>query len=68
MDWVSGRSSVPDLAQQRHGADCQKPTLRFGLWQRLMPGVRRTSGPSRTSGRVTPSERGEASDHAQGGG
>ena len=42
MDWVSGRSSVPDLAQQRHGADCQKPTLRFGLWQRLMPGVRRT--------------------------
>ena len=33
-----------DWAEQRLAADCQKPTLRFGLWQRLKAGVRRQGG------------------------
>jgi len=35
--------SLHRLAEQGFAADCQEPTLRFGPWQQLKPGVRRPS-------------------------
>ena len=49
MDWVSGRSSVPDLAQPRSGADWKKAGAFF---QQLAAGVRPLAQPIRLDNAV----------------